>query len=324
MGPNIQASEVEQQDQHFSIQFVSRITGINGHTIRAWEKRYRAVVPARDHNGRRLYSQHQVDRLTKLFELTSLGNNISDIANLDDQQLEKMYHTYVHHRSDQTQIAAPEQKNNAPLDINFGLQNLMLALAHFKLDIISHELEKMKISLGPRDFSLSILQPLLVEVASQVDSSMISIAQEHALSAVLKFHVGHMLYQSFNNKVRQDLNIALATPEGELHEFGIMIGSLLCSHYRLKFIYLGSNMPVEALADACKQLGSKILILGISRNFSQNKQPELDEYVQQLTDLLPNQTKIWLGGGRVSQKVKTNQVETISTLQMLDHQLAKI
>jgi len=52
----------------FSIQFVSQVTGINAHTLRAWEKRYQAVVPQRNPKGKRLYSDEDI-------ELVSIVNN---------------------------------------------------------------------------------------------------------------------------------------------------------------------------------------------------------------------------------------------------------
>ena len=72
-------------ERNYSIQFVSKITGINAHTIRAWEKRYSAVVPNRTDTGKRIYSEDDVDRLKKLHELVKMGNAISDVAKLNEQ-----------------------------------------------------------------------------------------------------------------------------------------------------------------------------------------------------------------------------------------------
>jgi DNA-binding transcriptional MerR regulator len=60
------------ENQTYNIQFVANITGINPHTIRAWEKRYQAILPQRDHNGRRLYSNSDIDRLSTLHKLVKM------------------------------------------------------------------------------------------------------------------------------------------------------------------------------------------------------------------------------------------------------------
>ena len=304
----------------FSIQFVSQVTGINAHTLRAWEKRYQAVVPQRNPKGKRLYSDADIERLKKIIFLVNLGSSISDIAKLDDIRLKELEEQY----DDSKKVKRPKVK--APqIDINSTLQSLVMALNGYKLDIISHELNKIKESLGPRDFALSILAPLLAEVGSLVDKKVLSIAQEHSLSAIIKFHVGHMLFKHMEEADKVDINIIISAPTGELHEFGIMISALLCCHYNLKFFYLGANMPADSLAEASNQIGGNILIIGVSRVYDSGPGGALDEYVENLkTDLDPS-IKLWVGGvGNTSTFLDQNNLEVIPTLSTLDHMLAKL
>jgi DNA-binding transcriptional MerR regulator/methylmalonyl-CoA mutase cobalamin-binding subunit len=304
----------------YSIQFVSKITGINAHTIRAWEKRYAAVTPARNDSGKRVYTQSDVDRLSKLAELVKLGNTISDIANLEIEKLDSLYNDYAKTRPVHNEPSYDDIK----IDINSTLQNLVMALKHYKLDIISHELDKVKRALGPRDFALSILSPLLMEVGMLVDNGVITIAQEHSLSAILKFHVGHTLYKHVENKNKIDLNIAISTPTGELHEFGIMIGALLCAYYNINVFYLGPNMPADSLAEAAKQIGAKIVILGVSQVYH-TEQHSLDDYLGELIAEVPEDMKIWVGGvSKLSTFLDQGRLEIVPTLSMLDQKLAQL
>lgn len=82
------------RDNLYSIQFVANVTGINPHTIRAWEKRYGVTNPVRDKNGRRLYSDNEIQRLDLLNKLVSFGNNISDIASLEKDKLKEVLKKY--------------------------------------------------------------------------------------------------------------------------------------------------------------------------------------------------------------------------------------
>jgi methanogenic corrinoid protein MtbC1 len=172
---------------------------------------------------------------------------------------------------------------------------------------------------------LSILAPLLAEVGSLVDKKVLSIAQEHSLSAIIKFHVGHMLFKHMEEADKVDINIIISAPTGELHEFGIMISALLCCHYNLKFFYLGANMPADSLAEASNQIGGNILIIGVSRVYDSGPGGALDEYVENLkTDLDPS-IKLWVGGvGNTSTFLDQNNLEVIPTLSTLDHMLAKL
>ena len=313
-------------DKGFSIQFVSKVTGINAHTIRAWEKRYQAVVPERSQTGKRVYSQLNIDRLKKLHELVRMGNSISDIAHLPDPDLVELYEEYGGTLTGtQGHVASDQKRPKIEIDINSTMQHLVMALRHYKLDIISHELDKIKQALGPRDFALNVLSPLLREVGDLVDQGMIGIAQEHSLSAIIKFHIGHMLYTHLESKNKMDFSVAISTPEGELHEFGIMIAALLCAHYNVNFYYLGPNMPANSLSESCNQIGVKKLILGVSRVYNEDPSMNLDGYVNDLREGLSEDIELWLGGAaRNSNFLNQPELTLIPTLQLLDQKLAQM
>lgn len=76
-------------EHYFKIGAVAKLTGMSSHNIRAWEKRYSAVVAHRHDSGRRYYTQQQVDRLLTLKKCISLGESIGNIAHLDDVQLQE-------------------------------------------------------------------------------------------------------------------------------------------------------------------------------------------------------------------------------------------
>ena len=67
----------------YPIQIVAKQTGLTPATLRAWEKRYSAIVPDRTESGRRLYSEELLGRLKLLSRLVREGYRISDIAHLD-------------------------------------------------------------------------------------------------------------------------------------------------------------------------------------------------------------------------------------------------
>jgi len=308
----------------YSIQFVSKVTGINSHTIRAWEKRYKAVVPDRNDTGRRLFSKEQVERLRKLHDLVKMGSNISDIAKLGDKELSDLHATYYDQSSGSNQSSTNNSARES-IDLNSMLQNLILALNLFKLDVISHELEKAKNALDVRGFALSVLSPLLQEVGARCQNGKLTVAQEHALSAIIKFHVGNLLCDCCHHFQQSDTKIILTAPEGEMHEFGILIGSLLCKHYNLPFYYLGPNMPADALIQCINQIEVDIAIIGVSQNMVNRNPTMINNYIMEVNEKSGPHAKIWVGGfGNLSQGARSERVEIVPTLQMLDHELSKL
>ena len=71
----------------FRIGTVSQLTGLDPHTIRAWERRYRALEPSRSEGGARLYSDENIARLQLIKAAVDAGDAISIVAPLSDEEL---------------------------------------------------------------------------------------------------------------------------------------------------------------------------------------------------------------------------------------------
>ena len=69
------------------IQVVARRTGLSADVIRAWEKRHAVVAPGRAGNGRRLYSDADVERLRLIARATLTGRTVAQVAALPTEEL---------------------------------------------------------------------------------------------------------------------------------------------------------------------------------------------------------------------------------------------
>ena len=74
-------------ERSYQIGTVASLTGVDPHTIRAWERRYGAIAPSRSATGRRRYDDETVERLQLLKALVDCSESISTIAHLSDDQL---------------------------------------------------------------------------------------------------------------------------------------------------------------------------------------------------------------------------------------------
>ena len=156
----------------FNIQLASKLTGLNPHTIRAWEKRYQAVTPIRDQKGRRLYNKDELSRLTLLNQLVFNGHSISSIAYLSDENLNSLYENLF-----QTTFNFDDFQNEAksePFNTRSSLQNLSFALITQSLNIVNHELDKARKDLCGHSFVESIVGPFLVEAYEHFSNDKIN------------------------------------------------------------------------------------------------------------------------------------------------------
>ena len=74
-------------NDEYKIGAVSKITGIGTETLRAWERRYQAIIPKRSLSGDRVYSSEDLSKLFLLKNLVDAGNAIGSIAYLSEDEL---------------------------------------------------------------------------------------------------------------------------------------------------------------------------------------------------------------------------------------------
>lgn len=77
----------ESHEELYGIGAVAKLTGVTDHTIRVWERRYKAVVAQRAPNGRRVYTPSDVEKLGLLKRLTDQGLSIGQIAGCSIEEL---------------------------------------------------------------------------------------------------------------------------------------------------------------------------------------------------------------------------------------------
>jgi DNA-binding transcriptional MerR regulator/methylmalonyl-CoA mutase cobalamin-binding subunit len=310
--------------KYYNIQTVSQMCGLSTHCIRAWEKRYGAIKPARSDNGRRLYSEVELNRLLMLGKLSSLGNSISLIANLPDLELEELLDKMTNGRS----LGSVQVKthNKSLVTPETYLNNLFMALHAYKLDVLTHELNKASMDLSCKEFAMDVVAALFRKVGEYVHTGRMSIAQEHTLSAITKFFIGRRIAQHYRGDNQGKIKITLATPVGEYHSIGLMLASLLMAEHNLNFVYLGENLPEESITDAAKATGSGIVLLAISPAYRMlNK--DINSVASNLRKNLPESTQLWIGGAIQdirSSTIRDAGITTFDCLANLDKKLETI
>lgn len=71
------SGEVEVNETTLPIREISKITGVNSVTLRAWERRYGLIKPLRTSKGHRLYRAEDLERVREIQSWLSRGLAIS-------------------------------------------------------------------------------------------------------------------------------------------------------------------------------------------------------------------------------------------------------
>lgn len=291
--------------QGLSIKAAAKLSGLTSHTLRAWERRYSVVEPIRAENGRRLYSLADVEKLKLLALLTANGHAISQLAKMSLSELERLALEKPRPADEHRVRAAPPPSFTDGTESE-SLKALLEALRAFDLEEIDRQILKARINSPARSFIIDLVGPLLHQVGQLVEQNRLDIAQEHALSAVLRNHLGELLAQvqkasdwaseQGNHRPR----LLFSTPEGDLHEFGILLAAILAGSHGFKFRYLGPNMPAESLANAARAMDTRIVVIGSVHADAERLAQPLKEYVSELSRELFKGGRadiaIWIGG----------------------------
>ena len=123
---------------NYPIRAVSKLTGVAIDTLRAWERRYGAVMPARDHRGR-LYSDADVSRLRLLKGAVAQGHPIGRIASCSDAQLRKAA----------TRADTARARSTSPIDT----RALVEAITHVDAAAVDAEIARDAATLAPDAFA---------------------------------------------------------------------------------------------------------------------------------------------------------------------------
>ncbi len=308
--------------QYFNIQVASQLSGVASATIRAWEKRYNAVVPERAENKHRLYSETDIEKLALLYKLTELGQSIGKIAHLELSELKLVYSTLLHRPYDERHVVTPHHDK---VDYEKILSSLHLALEAYKLDIISHELEKARNLITPRDLCINIIIPLFQQIGMKVARGEFSVAQEHTISAIVCSHIGQMIGHHYQRMSATTDLILITTPEGEMHQIGILAGALLCVHYSIKFVYLGPSLPAVSLSEAVNALHPSAVLIGTTR-YQLDENNTIESYVNLLRANLKVNPTILVGGnvkGYLRNDLEKQKIQFFPNLIALDEYFAK-
>jgi DNA-binding transcriptional MerR regulator len=262
----------------YSIKAITSLTGLTAETLRAWERRYDCVAPKRSGNGRRSYSQTDLEKLKLLVNLTRNGHSISKIANLSCEQL----------RQFEIQNSQHDDQHHVNL-----FNQVIEALECYRIESCEQLLKRVLIASEPLDYARDVLLPLLRKIGELWHDEKINIAQEHMFSCCVKRIVLSMV-NNLHQASKHHPSMLFATPRGEMHEFGILLGCLIATSHQYTCYYVGPDVPSRDIIDASRHLNPQVIVLGLVKtppdSQTLNELDTLIEYAQTAS------TIIWLAG----------------------------
>jgi MerR family transcriptional regulator, light-induced transcriptional regulator len=275
----------------YPIRAVTKLTGIPEDTLRAWERRYRAVTPRRSGRGR-LYSDKEIQRLVLLRDVVAQGHSIGQIATTSDNRLRALLRksTELDIEKETGTASAPKRKSVPRVD-EYGLSRMLAAVEGYDYSRAERELGRLAAATpSPRDLVHRVAFPLMHITGERWHEGRFTVAQEHMITALLSGLFASMLrlYAPANPRAR----VLMATPENELHGFGILAAAMLTAAGGLGAIHLGTNLPTRDIIQAARKTEANVVLLGLCGAERMTAVPVLQEIQGKV---LPR-TQLWVGG----------------------------
>jgi DNA-binding transcriptional MerR regulator/methylmalonyl-CoA mutase cobalamin-binding subunit len=272
----------------YAIRYVSRRTGLTSHVIRAWEKRYEAVVPQRSPKNRRLYSEDNVQRLQLLKKMTDAGHNISQIAQLGSKELLDLA------QRGGTVISRTRANGARPSQAAAAkghYQKCLSAVLNLDSDALERSYDQAAIDLTRPALLRDVIVSLFQEIGNLWRNGSLKIVNEHMATSVTRNFLLNMLRATEVSDSAP--GIFIATTVGQWHDIGALTVALAAAENGWHPVYYGPNLPAEEIAAGVQQSGVRALAVSITHLLNQH--PLIDE-LRKLRRYVGKDLVLFIGG----------------------------
>jgi DNA-binding transcriptional MerR regulator len=217
---------------------LARRVGVAPETLRAWERRYGVLRPARTAGGYRVYGRDDELRARRMRELIDSGWAAGEAAHV----VTGTAHT-----------PAPVPPDADAVDeLLAALMSFDAAAGHAALDRV---LAARSLDAALRD----VVLPALRRIGERWECGDVSVAQEHFATELITGRL-RSLCREWGTGLGP--RAVLACPAGERHDIGLLCCGLALDRRGWRVTYLGADTPVDALASAVDTVDPAIVVIG--------------------------------------------------------------
>ncbi|GAA6526011.1 MerR family transcriptional regulator [Intrasporangium sp. DVR] len=241
----------------YTIKRAAELTGISLSTLRAWERRYGVVSPARTDGRYRLYSAEDLQALGIMSSLVNEGWSAREAA----AETKARVSGGGRRQGPLSEVAAgPLPRREPPLP---GVDDLVRAAGRLDTVAVSEILDE---AFSRARFERVVddwLMPALVVIGDSWADGRISIAGEHLLSYAVQRRLA-AAYEAAGARATGPI-ITLGLPPGARHELGVLAFAVALRRAGFSTAYLGADLPAGDWATAVVARGAAAVVLAVPR-----------------------------------------------------------
>lgn len=214
----------------YTIKRAAELTGISLSTLRAWERRYGVVSPARSDGRYRLYSAADLRALAIMASLVNEGWSAKEAA------AETLARTSV-------APPAPRPEDQGEPARAGAAEGLVLAAGDFDTTKVSDVLDDAFARGGFERVVDDWLMPALGALGDAWADGRVTVAGEHLVSHAVQRRLA-AIYEAAGGRATGPV-VVLGLPAGARHELGILAFAAATRRAGLATAYVGADLPTE-------------------------------------------------------------------------------
>lgn len=229
----------------YPIGTIAALCGVDTATLRNWELRYGLLQPHRDQDGRRYYSEADLDRIRRIIALLDDGLAIHDVAPaLDGTRSRASLRSDTRDAWEHTRCKIRDAI--ARFDERTLFSAYLDALATYPVRcVLQHA-----------------LLPVLQQLSERADGESGVLAEQKFFIFFLRNNLGARFHHRRQTNYGPKL-LATCMP-GEQHDIGLLMFAL-CAHERgYRVTVLGKDVPLSEAAHAAKRANVHAIVLSTS------------------------------------------------------------
>lgn len=271
----------------YTIRQVSALTGVGEPRLRAWERRYRVVEPARSDGGYRLYDENQVAVLREMATLVANGVPASAAARV----LTASPGSGAADTPAQPDALAPWSPVEVSAVVAVGAEpDLVVAASSLDPQVLWSVIERAFDGASFEQVVEQWLLPQLVLLGEAWETGQISVAQEHFASAGLMRAVSAVYDAAPRSSSGAVVLVGL--PRGARHELALFCFATCLRRLGSAVVYLGADIPEDAWRDAAHRRRARAAVIGVTADY---EVPQAQAVADQLASVSPP-LSVWIGG----------------------------
>ena len=230
------------QEVHHNLRIgeLSRRVGVSPELLRAWERRYGLLHPARTEGGLRLYAAEDERRVRAMQAHLDGGLSAAEAARL---------------ASAGVSAASAAEQGDA---IQRGVEKLREALDAMDADAAHAVLDGLLASFTLETVLSGVLLPYLRELGERWQRGEASVAQEHFASNLLR---ARLLALARGWERGEGPTALLACAPGEQHDLPLIAFGLALRGRGWRIAFLGADTPAASIAETAERLRPALVVV---------------------------------------------------------------